>query len=832
MADTATLRMLASEYNVEYVDLDHFNTDKSMAFLLSEDFARRHGVVPIGKKFGAPVIAVADPSDVFMMEELKANIDREFVTVVVDRGQIDTYQDSVYAPGGAEGASGGDSDEFTVAGSGNDFNDPLANALDNALGSSIFSMAFASDAVADTEADASAEEGIREGSDGDGLVSQTSGAFAADWQEVADATSGDAAIIGMDGRNGAWNGSDLSVSTDSSGDSIHSGAENGVYDGAMNGSGNLTVEAAGTGSEEMEDSSIAPVVPITSGADLSADGRGDAETASAEVEIESESTGRSRRGRGRHTVGRAEKAAEVGAAERQPEASIPSKEEPELGSEAAPEENHEDAAGASARDTGIDGGKAVTEASGEAVAEEVSETSRRSSKRASKRVAAAGAGEASISEESGQAAAEDAGEPDSSIARSGKGTAKTGRSEADEKFAGEGSKEVEEKATGEADESTKETGEEEARGFRPGSALDEALKGLAGEMPDLAGGDLSSFPPLAKILVESGRVKQEDMVSVLAEHDSTGQTVARVLSARGLVTEADLMWGLAQEMGLEFVDLDLIQIDINLASKLSDSTCRHHNILLIGYEDGKYIVAMSNPTDVFAIDDIRSVLGRNFKTVVATKSQISRYIERAFTHGGSAEVAAQRAAVDVMSTAGEEAPERETEIQSVTEDAPVVRYVNLLILQALNERASDIHVEPTHDSLRIRYRIDGVLHDMQEAPLSLLSAVATRLKVMGDLNVAEHRVPQDGRISVSVGGRTIDLRIATIPTVYGEKVVMRVLDKSEVVLDLGRLGCEPDFLEKYREVFRRPYGTIFVTGPTGSGKTTTLYATLAELNSP
>ncbi len=351
-------------------------------------------------------------------------------------------------------------------------------------------------------------------------------------------------------------------------------------------------------------------------------------------------------------------------------------------------------------------------------------------------------------------------------------------------------------------------------------------------MPDLATGDMSSFPPLARILVESGRVKQEDMVSVLAEHDATGQTVARVLSARELVTEADLMWGLAQEMGLEFVDLDLIQIDINLATKLSDSTCRHHNILLIGYEDGKYIVAMSNPTDVFAIDDIRSVLGRNFKTVVATRSQISRYIERAFTHGGSAEVAAQRAAVDVMATAGEEAPERETEIQAVTEDAPVVRYVNLLILQALNERASDIHVEPTHDSLRIRYRIDGVLHDMQQAPLSLLSAVATRLKVMGDLNVAEHRVPQDGRISVSVGGRTIDLRIATIPTVYGEKVVMRVLDKSEVILDLDKLGCEPDFLEKYREVFRRPYGTIFVTGPTGSGKTTTLYATLGELNSP
>jgi len=171
-------------------------------------------------------------------------------------------------------------------------------------------------------------------------------------------------------------------------------------------------------------------------------------------------------------------------------------------------------------------------------------------------------------------------------------------------------------------------------------------------------------------------------------------------------------------------------------------------------------------------------------------------------------------------------------IQAVVDDAPIVRYVNLLVLQALNERASDIHVEPTGENLRIRYRIDGVLHDISTAPRAIASAVTTRLKVMADLNIAEHRLPQDGRLSLTVGKRPIDLRMATLPTIYGEKVVMRVLDKTNVVLGFEDLGFDPDLMPIYEDLFNRPYGTILVTGPTGSGKTTTLYATLAALNNP
>jgi type IV pilus assembly protein PilB len=340
--------------------------------------------------------------------------------------------------------------------------------------------------------------------------------------------------------------------------------------------------------------------------------------------------------------------------------------------------------------------------------------------------------------------------------------------------------------------------------------------------------ELLHFPPLARVLVEGGRVDLATMREVLAERDRSGQAVARILTVRGLVGESDLMWGMAQEMGLEFVDLDLQSTDFAAAYHLPEATARHHNVLVIGNRDGVPLVAASNPTDVFAMDDLRTIIGRNFITVVATRSQITTYIDRAYHQGGDASEVAQSVASDFDDNLDEDLGN----LQAVVDDAPIVRYVNLLVLQALNERASDIHVEPTGENLRIRYRIDGVLHDISTAPRAIAAAVTTRLKVMSDMNIAEHRLPQDGRISLTVGSRSIDLRIATLPTIYGEKVVMRVLDKSNIVLGFEDLGFDNDLLEIYRGIFTKPYGTILVTGPTGSGKTTTLYATLAALNSP
>jgi type IV pilus assembly protein PilB len=340
-------------------------------------------------------------------------------------------------------------------------------------------------------------------------------------------------------------------------------------------------------------------------------------------------------------------------------------------------------------------------------------------------------------------------------------------------------------------------------------------------------GSLSFFPPLARVLVEGGRVPFHEMQSVLDEHATTGQSIARVLTARRLVTESDLMWGMAQEMHLEFVDLEVRHVDFSASFIIPEATARHHNVLVIGHDEGRPVVAASNPTDVFAMDDLRTIIGRNFVTVVATRSQINTFIDRAYHSTGEVSAVATEAAIDLP-----EQFDDLTNIQTAVDDAPIVRYVNLLILQALNERASDIHVEPTAHNLRIRFRIDGVLHDMSEAPRGIAPAVTTRLKVMADMNIAEHRIPQDGRISLTVGNRPIDLRMATLPTIHGEKVVMRVLDKSSVVLGFEDLGFDADLMERYREVYTKPYGTILVTGPTGSGKTTTLYATLSAINSP
>ena len=318
------------------------------------------------------------------------------------------------------------------------------------------------------------------------------------------------------------------------------------------------------------------------------------------------------------------------------------------------------------------------------------------------------------------------------------------------------------------------------------------------------------------------------MALALDEHHLTGQSVARVLADQKLVTEADLMWGMAQEMGLQFVDLDTVGVEPAIAKMIPETTARYHNVIVIAMDNGVPVVAASNPADVFAMDDLRTLIGNNFIVVVATVSQIGACINRVFSSGDAADMAME-------ASLGMEGNSRDTgvdDIQMATETAPIVRYVNLLILQALNERASDIHIEPTATDLRIRYRIDGVLHDVSTAPKAIAGAVTTRLKVMADMNIAEPRVPQDGRISLKVGAKGIDLRMATLPTIYGEKIVTRVLDKSSVVLGFAELGFDPGMLSAYEALYTKPYGTILVSGPTGSGKSTTLYTTLTALNSP
>jgi type IV pilus assembly protein PilB len=337
-------------------------------------------------------------------------------------------------------------------------------------------------------------------------------------------------------------------------------------------------------------------------------------------------------------------------------------------------------------------------------------------------------------------------------------------------------------------------------------------------------GFMSETNKLGALLVARGLLSDEQLTDALAEEAQSGKSLGRVLIDRELVSEPALVAALAAQIGLDFVDLSEVSIDQQAATLISDSLARRYQVIPIGWEDDKLIVAMADPSNVFAIDDVRTLTGADVKTVVSTRAQVMEAIDRCHRLDADADSLAAEAASDFDDDVDL------AEIREAIEDAPIVKLVNMLISQAVNDRASDIHIEPTERDVRVRLRIDGVLHEIRRIPKQIQNAVISRLKVMADINIAERRVPQDGRISATMSGKTVDLRVATLPTVYGEKVVMRILDKSTAVLELGDLGFLPASMARYELSYRKPYGTILVTGPTGSGKSTTLYATLNQLN--
>jgi type IV pilus assembly protein PilB len=329
---------------------------------------------------------------------------------------------------------------------------------------------------------------------------------------------------------------------------------------------------------------------------------------------------------------------------------------------------------------------------------------------------------------------------------------------------------------------------------------------------------------LGALLVAGGLLTEEALERALGARTERGHGLTRVLIEDDLVTESDLVATLAAHLKLEYVDLSDYPIDAAAARLVSDSLARRYLALPIGWIEGRLIVAMADPSNVFAIDDIRTVTGAELRVAVATKQSILEAIGKHHRMMSDAE----NVSAEASSTF-----ESETDLSSVreiSEESPIVRLVNLLISQAIADRASDIHVEPGERDVRVRYRIDGVLHEVMRPPKNIQSGIVSRLKVMADINIAERRVPQDGRINTVIGGRDVDLRVATLPTVHGEKVVMRVLDKSTALLRLSDLGFLPENMVSYERSYRKAYGTILVTGPTGSGKSTTLYATLNILN--
>ncbi len=329
---------------------------------------------------------------------------------------------------------------------------------------------------------------------------------------------------------------------------------------------------------------------------------------------------------------------------------------------------------------------------------------------------------------------------------------------------------------------------------------------------------------LGQILMEQGLLSQDQLDSALEEHRNTPKSLGRVLIDMGLIREAHLVRALAEQVGLEFADLTEYQIDPQATTLLPESLARRYRAIPIGEREGKLLVAMSDPANVYALDDIRAVTGREVQPVVATASDVEQAISKYNQMGEQVEALASEAssALDAEEDVGD--------VEAALEEAPIVKLVTAIMTQAVQDRASDVHIEPTEKDVRVRFRVDGVLHEVMHSPKNIQNGLISRLKVMADMNIAERRVPQDGRMSMRVGTKALDLRVAALPTVYGEKVVIRILDKSQALIQLQDLGFQEGAFKRFEVSFKRPYGAILVTGPTGSGKSTTLYATLNILN--
>lgn len=325
---------------------------------------------------------------------------------------------------------------------------------------------------------------------------------------------------------------------------------------------------------------------------------------------------------------------------------------------------------------------------------------------------------------------------------------------------------------------------------------------------------------LGQILVKNKIITEEQLQQALERQRETGMSLGRVLIDMKLVSESALTSILAHQIGLKYIDLANYDVDISACSLVDAEVARKYTLIPVGFNGDKLQVAMADPTNVFALDDLRIMTGMEIEPLVATKEDIIAAINRYCRTDADIDIGTEELGETTETTEGE----------AEADDAPIVKYVNLLISEAVADRASDVHIEPMEHDVRIRFRIDGVLHEIRRNPKQIHPAVVARIKVMADMNIAEKRLPQDGRTSVDIRGKSVDIRVASLPTIHGEKVVLRILDKSTSLLSLQELGLSEDLLEIYSRSFTKPYGTIMVTGPTGSGKTTTLYATLNVLN--
>ncbi len=339
---------------------------------------------------------------------------------------------------------------------------------------------------------------------------------------------------------------------------------------------------------------------------------------------------------------------------------------------------------------------------------------------------------------------------------------------------------------------------------------------------------------LSDILYEKSLLNKEQLDRILKiQKDNGGKDLQKIIIDLDILKKDEMMLALADEIGEKYVNLNDITIDPTIVVLIPEEMARRHQLIAIDKDEKKLTVAMANPLDVFAHDELKIRLGYDIESVLSYGEDIYKALDEVFGVTDEWDQVIGKIENMQIIVLKEEEKER-ADISAITEseEAPVISLVNLVILRAVKEKASDIHIEPFgEDTLKVRYRIDGILHDVMSLPRKLQLAVISRIKIMSDLDIAEKRLPQDGRIQINIVGRKINIRVSILPAVTGESAVLRILDPSSILLELESLGFSPDILPDYLSLIKRPNGIILVTGPTGSGKSTTLYTTLNLLNS-
>ncbi len=353
--------------------------------------------------------------------------------------------------------------------------------------------------------------------------------------------------------------------------------------------------------------------------------------------------------------------------------------------------------------------------------------------------------------------------------------------------------------------------------------MPETVEGVPGLTPPRKRGGRGRF--ISDVIVELGFAPEERVQAAVEEAKTTGRTPEQVLLQSGALTAEQLARATAERFGLDHVDLSIYKADLGALNLVSAQAARRYNAVPIGFDDGTLLVAMADPSNVLALDDLKLMTGHELRAVVASAEDVAGLISRMNRLDDAIAEAVQEDDSEDLALV--------SDIRESADDAPVIKLVNSIIAQAVQDGASDLHFEPDASrEMRVRFRVDGVLTESTTIPRRMVAGVVSRVKIMANLDIAEKRLPQDGRVSLVIEGHPIDVRVVTLPSVHGEGIVMRILDKEQVLLTLDTLGMRDDARERFERAFHQAYGAVLVTGPTGSGKSTTLYAALNAINSP